>query len=229
MRLRSVISDRPKSLAEITGRPLLDILIDYIARQGFKRFLLLAGWQSECIEAYAKQKSQTTGLEIWPVIEPEPLGTGGALNNALDYFHSSTIIVLNGDSFCPVNLPELVQFHETKQAVLTMVLSLQPEAGEYGEVCLDPNSRITAFAEKKNAGLGSGVVNAGIYVFAKNIIKQIPRHCFSSLEQDVFPQLVGKAFFGFPVKRPHFDIGTPQRYFYAQAMLPALLASLDRN
>jgi len=101
-RLKNVINDRPKSMAEINGTPFLDLLIDHIAKFGFKHFILCTGHMGETIENRYAGKKPAINIEISREIQP--LGTGGALKNGSQLITSNPFLVVNGDSFCAVDL-----------------------------------------------------------------------------------------------------------------------------
>jgi len=146
-RLRSLINDRPKPLAEINGKPFLDILIDYAAGFGFKRFILCAGYMGDMIEDYYKKKSAIFRILISN--EKGPLGTAGAIKNAEPFIKSSPFLVLNGDSICRLNLHKFLKFHAAKKAMFSIALSKMKNSGDYGNIILDTRTgRIKAFKEK---------------------------------------------------------------------------------
>lgn len=221
-RLHGVVDDRPKPLAEVCGRPFLDILIQFAAEYGFRRFLLLAGYKGEMIKEYAAEKSRATSLEIDCLIEPSALGTGGAIKNAEQFIKSSRFLVLNGDSICPGNLINFQMFHVQKKAMVTMMLSHADRSGDYGQVVIDGDGQIEGFREKPDKG-ESALVNGGIYFMEKPVLKYFSSGCPCSLERDVFPAIIGKGFYGYVVKGSHLDIGTPDRYFSAGNILPQLM------
>src|SRR5262245_9203051 len=120
-RLRTVVPDRPKVLAEAAGRPFLAWWLDALEAQGFRDIVLCTGFRAE-------QISQTFGsthgrLHLRYSVEAQPLGTGGALRQALPLFASDPILVLNGDSFCEVNLRRFVHYHFRSGARTTLVLA----------------------------------------------------------------------------------------------------------
>ncbi len=114
MRLRDVVGDRPKSMAEISGRPFLDILVDYVARYGFTHFILCTGFKGDLIKRYYKNKR---GRLIFVVSdEDQPLGTAGAIKNAESFIESDMFLVLNGDSLCEIDIEDFIKFHIGKGA-----------------------------------------------------------------------------------------------------------------
>lgn len=214
-RLRSVVADKQKVLAEIGGTPFLDILLKNLKRQGIQHVVLCTGYKAEALEEYYRRNPQ--GLVIEFAREANPLGTGGALKNARYFISSDPFLALNGDSFCGVDVNALASFHRSKSARASVVVSSVKEAGDFGRIVLDESGRITGFREK--ADTAPGYVNAGVYCFNEDVFSLMPEEAAFSLEYDFFPLLAGKGFYGFPVEETFFDIGTPQRYDRAKKFL----------
>jgi D-glycero-alpha-D-manno-heptose 1-phosphate guanylyltransferase len=208
-RLKKIVTDRPKPMAEINGHPFLDILINYIEGFGFKRFILSVCHMSDFIKNYYRDKVHS--LEILFSLENEPLGTGGAVKNTEKLIYSDSFLVMNGDSFCPVNLTQFMDFHNQKNALLSMVVVESNNSEDFGQITLDNSQRIIQFEEKKRIN-GKPLINAGIYLFKRDILSMIPPNIKYSLEYDLFPKLVGKEFYGFVTEEKLLDIGTPERY-----------------
>lgn len=216
-RLRSVVNDRPKPLADFHGRPFLDFLVDDLIRQNFDRFILLGGYQGEQIQAYALAKNNPPALSVTAVIERLPLGTAGALRHALPVVAGPTVIVLNGDSYCPLDYHQFYEFHKAQSADLTIAVSHCADDRDYGSMRIDSAGRIHEFAEKQPSGNYSGV-NAGVYAVNIELLKQIPDGCSVSLEQEMIPRWLELEFkvCAFDTLRQHIDIGTPERLSSAQ-------------
>lgn len=207
-RLRSVVDDRPKPMAEINDRPFLDILIDSFSEFGLRRFVLCAGYMSYIIRDY--YGSRTGSQEFIISEEREPLGTAGAIRNAARHIRSGTLLVANGDSFCPVDLAAFNEFHSARDAMMSMVVIEAQDRSDCGLVSLDESQRIVGF-EEKNERSRSRYVNAGIYLLQKEILSLIPPATAYSLERDLFPDLIGWDCYAFATQAPLFDIGTPER------------------
>lgn len=208
-RLRSVVNDRPKPMAEINNRPFLDILIDSFCEFGLRRFILCAGYMSDVIHDY--YSSRTDSCEFVISYEHTPLGTAGAVKNATGHIQSDTFLVVNGDSFCSVDLDAFHEFHAARQAFMSMVVIETQNTGDGGLVSLDDTQRIISFEEKK-AQSHRGYINAGIYLFQKQILSLIPDDVNFSLERDLFPGLTEQNCYAFPIRGQLFDIGTPGRF-----------------
>jgi NDP-sugar pyrophosphorylase family protein len=215
-RLRAVVRDVPKPMAEIHGKPFLDFLIDRVRTFGFRRILLCAGFQGEVIQNHYKHPS--AGLEVVVAVENEPLGTAGAVKNAEPLIRSNAFLAMNGDSYCDVDLAQLILFHQEQQAVATLALAEVRDAGDFGSVILGEDRAIVKFSEKTDTP-EPGLVNAGIYVFNRSVLDKIPAGRKTSLEYDVFPRLIGRGLYGFATDRPLFDIGTPERLATARKHL----------
>jgi D,D-heptose 1,7-bisphosphate phosphatase len=226
-RLGSLVDATPKPLLPIAGTPLLKHIVDALGRHGFKDILLLAGYKSEAVDAFAKD-STNASVCVRSITESSPLGTGGALVGALPYLKSS-FLVMNGDTFFDVNFNDLL-LPDQSSTLAKIALSAVPDTARYGRVTLD-RDRVAAMQEKNVPG--PGLISGGIYCLRKEAISLLPTGV-SSIENDLFPQLIlqqaieGKAFPGF-----FLDIGIPSDFERAQTELPAKLtrpaAFLDRD
>jgi len=211
-RLRVMVSDRPKSLAEINGIAFLDILIQHVASFGLKRFILCSGYMGDTIREHYQQIPGA--LEIVFSQEKEPLGTGGAIKNARSLIQSSPFLVLNGDSFCKFDLRKFYKFHLIKKAILSIVLSKLKNDQSSGIVILDQDKRIVEFKEKAELTRGT-YSSAGIYLMEQEIFQIMKNKMVFSLEYDIFPALTVKDCYGYYCKNCFIDIGTPQNLMKA--------------
>ena len=212
-RLRTVVDDRPKPMAEIDERPFLDILIDSFCEFGFKRFVLCAGYMSQIIRDY--YGSRTGSQEFVISNEDKRLGTAGAIKNAARSIRSDTFLVANGDSFCSVDLAAFYDFHLARSALMSMVVIETQNTGDCGLVALDGSQRIVGF-EEKNARSQSRHINAGIYLFQKEVLSLIPDDTKVSLENELFPELIKQSCYAFATAGSLIDIGTPARFAMAK-------------
>src|SRR6185503_2689933 len=120
-RLRSVVADRPKVLAEVGARPFLAYLLDQIADAGCRSVVLCNGYLGAQIESAFGQRYRT--LQIKYSQEQEPLGTGGALSLALPQLDSEIVFAINGDSFCGVDLTVFLDWHRRQRATASLALA----------------------------------------------------------------------------------------------------------
>ena len=215
-RLRSKVQDAQKVMAKVSERPFLDILLDYLAQQGFKRIILCTGYKADTVEQYYHHKK--TNLLIEFSKENEPLGTGGAIKNAAPLVHSDRFFILNGDCFCALDYARLLSFHKEKKAIASLVLCRVQERKDFGSVMLGESDAIIDFLEKISES-STPYISAGIYCFNKNIFNLMPEKNQFSIEKEFFPLLVGKGFFGFKAGQEFIDIGTPERYERAESFI----------
>ena len=215
-RLRPVLDDRPKSMALISEVPFLQFLIEKLRSQKVGNVILGTGYMAEKIESYFGSGSDL-GIHIHYSREHEPLGTGGALKLAEAYI-SDPILILNGDSYVDWNLLSMLELFTSKDAVMVLAVQAVPDIARYGSVTLDHEARVTNFIEK-GACAGPGLINAGVYLLKKQVVNDLPAGTPISLEKDVFPRLLANGVYGFVCNGPFVDIGTPDDWRKAQALL----------
>ena len=219
LRLRPVISDVPKILAEIAGRPFITYIFDMLLGFGLKRVILCTGYLGEkVIETLGYSYK---GLELIYSTEHSPLGTGGAIRNAIHLIQSDPLLVMNGDSVCKVDLAEFLKWHILKRAEISLVLVYKDDISRYGKVILDSADKIIGFIEKIHTE-GPGWINGGIYLIARNLIEGIEANRSVSLETDIFPEWIKRAFYGYKYRGDFIDIGTPESYKLAFKLLPKM-------
>jgi len=208
-RLQKVVSDYPKPMALIRGRPFLEYLILQLKRYNLTEIVLCTGYLGEKIKEYFKDGDRW-GVKIEYSEEKKPLGTGGAIKLSSDFIKDDNFLVLNGDSYLDINFKELIKFHKLKRALATLALVEINKLNRYGAVEIDKDYHITSFKEKEGV-CKSNLINGGIYIFHKKIFNFIPEGKVS-LEKDIFPELIGKHFYGKPRRAYFIDIGIPEDY-----------------
>jgi histidinol-phosphate phosphatase family protein len=224
-RLRPVVSGRPKVLAPIGTRPFLAYLLDQIAAAGCRLVVLCTGYLGEQI---ASAFGQSYGsLRISYSQEQEPLGTGGALSLAMPHLESDCVLVMNGDSFCRIDLGDFWHWHCQQQASASIALARVTRSERYGSVKLDRAARVIEFSEKKNAG--EAWINAGMYLLSRELLESIPQRMNVSLEREIFPRWVGRGLYGYRAPGPFLDIGTPEDFAAAESFFARLHDSQPRR
>ena len=213
-RLRSVVSDRPKPMADICGKPFLQYLLEMLRDKGITEVIFALGYMGEMIEEYF-QDGSAFGLKIAYSYEEEPLGTGGAIRNALPKILEEEVLVLNADTYFPMDYQGLLRFHQENDGDFSLATRAVPDISRYGAVRRDAAGRILAWNEKLEDGGQplAGEINGGIYVMKKSLIAEIPEGK-QSLEQDCIPKWIseGKRIFGLPFDGYFMDIGIPKDY-----------------
>jgi NDP-sugar pyrophosphorylase family protein len=222
-RLQSIAPDVPKPLVPVGGVPFLKYQLMWLAHEGVREVVLCAGHRAEHLRTWLPTV-HVPALEITLLVEPEPRGTGGALRFAAPHLQEQ-FLVLNGDTFCEVDLDALAELHRSQAALATMALWHVEDVSQRGTVTQDVAGRVVGFVEKQTANR-PGIVNGGVYALQRMVLDDIPPEQSTSLEYEVFPKLVetgrmfGKVFKGYFV-----DIGTPAGLADAHAHLPALFAA----
>ena len=219
-RLRGVVADRPKVLAEVNGRPFITYLLDRLVDAGIGRVVLCTGYKAEMVKSVLKDRYR--GIELIYSEEDFPLGTGGALRRALPLFGGSPLLVMNGDSFCSVDLSLFLQQHEISGAKASLTLVSVADIGRYGTVEVSPDSSVVSF-EEKGARNGYGLINAGVYLLDNSVIEMLPIEKVASLELDLFPRLIGQGLYGFTHPAEFIDIGVAADYYAAADFFSGLV------
>ena len=215
-RLQPVVSDRPKVLAPVRGRPFLAHLLDRLAAAGLWHVVLATGYGAAQVRATFGGRYR--GMRLYHSEEPTPLGTGGGLARALPLVVSDPVLVLNGDSLCAVDLDAVWQTHHAHAAAGTLVVTAESNPGRYGSVEVGGDRRILGFREKHAAGR-AGLVNAGIYLLSQRLLASIPRDVAMSLERDLLPAWVDLGLAAHVTDAELLDIGTPDSYAAAEDVL----------
>ena len=215
-RLRPLIHDVPKPLAPVRGRPFLDILLEQLDGFGQIQGVVLAiGFKADhIINTYRERDCYSFDIRF--AVEDVPLGTGGAIKNALSYTTSSDVLIMNGDSFVEFDLSDFLKMHEECAADITFLVTEVPDVNRYSSVNVDTvTSRITQIS-KKGEARGTGFINAGCYLLKRSIFDQIPNAQNVSFEDQILPLLLHNAY-ARVVKGKFIDIGTPESYTTANS------------
>ncbi len=212
-RLRPCVSDRPKVLAEVRMRGFLSFLLDQLADSGFSSVTLLTGYMGDQVRTTFGETYRNMNLGYCR--EEEPLDTAGAVRGALHLLDSDPVLVMNGDSYCEADLGAFLTWHCAMRAEVSMLLTQMRDTTRFGQVRVDELGRVLAF-EEKFSGSGQGWINAGIYLIGHPVLETIPSGRPISLEKQMFPEWVGRRFFGYTNSGRFIDIGTPESYNAAQ-------------
>lgn len=208
-RLRSVISKDPKSLAKINGRPFIFYLLDQLNEKKIKKVVISTGYMAGKIEKEIGVKYKD--LNIVFCKENMPAGTGGGLKNTERIIKTDFCLIMNGDSYVKYDLADLMSYHSKLNSTMTMVVKESKDISRFGVVQTNQKDKILKFVEKGSSS-GEGLINAGIYLIKKSLLKKIPNKTPYSLELDFFPSLVGDEIYVYKTEGGFIDIGTPKSY-----------------
>ena len=215
-RLRSVVSDRPKPMADIAGKPFLHYLVKMLSESGVRHLIFALGYMGEQIEAYF-QSGEEYGLSISYSYEDSPLGTGGAIRNALSRVSEENVLVLNADTYFHTDYESLLREQLKNKAAMTIASRKIEDISRYGAILKDESGRILRWNEKMSSdqveALRPGEINGGIYVMQKSLIEKIPEGK-QSLENDCIPAWLKDGVYLQAISSDGYfmDIGIPEDY-----------------
>ena len=216
-RLRPLTLNTPKPIVPIFDRPLLYYQIDLLKQvPEIDEVILSLNYQPAEIETLVGDGAQT-GLRIRYLVEPSPLGTGGAIKFAAPHL-DGTVIVFNGDVLTKIDLAALVELHRRRRARATIVLTPVDNPAAYGLVETDQDGNVRRFLEKPSPDeIACDTINAGIYVLEPETLDRISPDTKYSIERRYFPSLVerGETFVAHINRGYWLDIGTPAKYVQA--------------
>jgi NDP-sugar pyrophosphorylase family protein len=206
-RLDRALPNLPKSLAPIHGKPFLNYLLNQIDEAGFRKVILCTGYLGELI--HEEFGSFLRGLSLVYSREQQSLGTAGALRLAVPLIKNDLCLVMNGDSYIDIDLKDFLQWHLSHGFKGSIVLKRKQKPLRYGTVELDNRGVIKSFCEKV-ARKSPCLINAGVYLFSRNLLKSLPRDQSLSLERQVIPYWLKHKFGGYCSNARFIDIGTPE-------------------
>jgi mannose-1-phosphate guanylyltransferase len=195
---------------QVAGVPFTEHQINKARSAGITEIVLATSFKAELFEPYFGD-GKNFGISIKYAVEEVALGTGGAISNAAAMLEGSgPVAIFNGDVLSKHDLSGQFKSHESKGADVTLYLTQVEDARAYGAVELDDSGRVLAFNEKME-NPPTNIINAGCYIFNREVIAAIPFGKVISVERETFPQLLaaGAKVFGFIDKSYWLDIGTP--------------------
>ncbi|MDD2206104.1 MAG: nucleotidyltransferase family protein [Aminobacterium sp.] len=229
-RLRSVVSDRPKALALIGGKPFLHWLFLFLRQRGIGKCLLLLGYKADQIREYC-QNGEPWGLSIEYSVEPEPLDKAGALRYALPSIQEDDFLFLNGDTLLDVDIESM--FKESRHLDADVVIALRkwPSIERTDPVEIDEDKRVLRFGDSSIAAGDDGqwLINGGLYVVKRKVVEDLPEGRLS-WEKDVLPALLERnaPVYAHEAEGFFVDIGVPDDYQKSQKNIPEFIVSLDQ-
>ena len=213
-RLRPLTLHTPKPIVPIFERPFLHYQLDLLKQvPEIDEVILSLNYQPRRIEEIFGDGGDT-GLSIRYVVEPAPLGTGGAVRYAGEAIRES-VVVFNGDVLTEVDLGAVIRLHRERKAKATIVLTPVENPTAYGLVETETDGRIRRFLEKpKPDEITCNTINAGIYVLEPDTFDRIPKDVPWSIERSFFPSLIerGETFMAYVYNGYWIDIGTAEKY-----------------
>jgi len=207
-RLRPLTEWLPKPMLPIVNRPFLEHQLEHLRSHGVEDVILSCGYLPEPIREHF-------GDSLRYAVEPEPLGTGGAIRFSAGGI-DETFLVCNGDVLTDLDIGALVDTHRERGAVATIALHRVADPSAYGLVRTEADGRVTAFLEKPSPEeMDVDTINAGTYVLEPDVLELIEPGRAVSVEREVFPRLIGRGLYARVDAGRWRDIGTPASYLAA--------------
>ena len=223
LRLRSAIGNAPKGMADVAGRPFLELLLRQLRRHGFERAILAVGYRKDIIHSHFGERAFGLGLVVLSRVIPHS-GRAGALRNAADLIESENALIMNGDSYTDADLGEFVVDHHEMKADVSVVVVPADGRGDGGSVVIDGNRQPYEFAEKEGL-FHAAYINAGIYMMSRQLLAQYRRESRFRWRRELLPQVAARSESisrDLSAQGRCIDIGTPERYQSAQNTLANL-------
>ena len=174
-RLGPVTRETPKPMLLVAGRPFLSHILDRIQLPEISDIVLAVGFQWQKISSYAGH--HWNGIPIKYAVEKFPLGTGGAIKNAMHMSDGDEALIVNGDTLFDIDLPSFIRFSRAKNAHICMALRKVEDCSRYGRVTVGSNDEMLTFGEK--GCKGAGLINGGIYYLRSHCLDRIKMESFS--------------------------------------------------
>jgi aminoglycoside/choline kinase family phosphotransferase/dTDP-glucose pyrophosphorylase len=219
-RLRPYTLHTPKPLFTINQRPVLDMTIERLIRAGCRQIVINTHHLHQRIKDHVSERSYAAEVTIRH--EPEILGTGGAIANIADFWDRGTLLVVNGDIVCNINLAEAAAAHHRSGCPVTMVMHDHPV---FNSVYVNSDDRVVSFnTDNPPSGIYRKLAFTGIHLLERDVLNYLPAAGFASII-DAYRRMRNDHL---PIQayivRGHYwqDIGTPSSYRAAalEAMAP---------
>jgi NDP-sugar pyrophosphorylase family protein len=217
-RLRPVTDSLPKALVPVAGRPMIDYPLLLLRHYGIREVIINLHHFGEKIESYLGDGARF-GLKISYSRETELLDTGGGLLKAKPFLEDGAFIVINTDALIDLNLSELIAYHQSKRAALTLVLRADENADRYGSIDLDAEGKICRFLNARAPGPPSGptekLMFTGVQILEPRVFRLMDDQQTRKFgtTTDTYPRMLaaGEALYGFRFDGFWQDLGTPER------------------
>jgi len=215
-RIRPLTLSRPKPLIPVANRPMIEYIVEKIEKSNSSELVVTLSYLKNQIKALLQK--DYPDMNIRYSVEKKPLGTAGGVKQASKYI-DDTFFVLSGDVLVDVDLNNLLEFHNEKKALATMVLTQVQDPSHFGIATLDNENQIIKFLEKPSSQeLFSNLANTGTYILEPEILDYIDtKKGEMDFSKDIFPQLIEEkaGIYGFMFDGYWNDVGRPKTYLQA--------------
>jgi len=217
-RLAPLTINKPKPMVNVMGTPAMEHIINLLKQHSITEIGVTLQFMPQEIINYFRN-GENFGVNIEYFIETSPLGTAGSVKNAEDFL-TDDFLVISGDAVTDIDLTAAIEFHKSKNAIATLVLSKVDKPLDYGVVVTDSNGRIERFLEKPDfAEILSDMANTGIYILSPKVLQMFPAGEFYDFGKDLFPKLLSEnaPMYGYAASGYWCDIGDFEAYIQCHA------------
>ena len=212
-RLRPITCNLPKPMVPMANRPIMEHIVDLLTQHHFTDIITMLYFSPEDIQNYF-QDGKKFNAKISYLIPSADLGTAGCIKFAEKNLNEPFIII-SGDVLTDFDLTAAVEFHRSKKALATMVLTRVADPLQYGVVIINEENKITRFLEKPSWGeVFSDTINTGIYILDPKVLSEIPDRQSFDFSRDLFPKLLKQnaALYGYVAEGYWKDVGDLREY-----------------
>lgn len=214
-RLRPVTGDKPKPMADILGKPIMEHIVARLRACGFDEICAALKYRAGDIIAHFGDGARF-GVQMQYRIEDEPLGTAGAVKNCADFYADEDFLVISADAACDFELDKLMAAHKSSGAAVSIALYRNPEPLRFGLALRDNAGLVRAFIEKPDwPHVVTDMVNTGVYVISPRIMELVPEGAEYDFGKQLFPELLrrGEKILGLEMEGYWRDMGSPGDYY----------------
>jgi len=223
-RLRGVLGGKPKILAPVDGRPFLDHLLDRLERDRPRRIVFCLGHLANQVTDRLRRRTRPACAVEWTV-EQRPMGTAGALRQAMARLSSDPVLVVNGDTWLDIDLKHFVDTFRAEPTEISLACVRVDDTSPYGAVELDRQRWVRSFAEKRSVSSRPGLVSGGVYLFSQAALAHLDEKKAESLERDFLQTRPARSIKAHVGPGKFIDIGTPEALTRAGSVIGATNAN----
>ena len=212
-RLRPLTCNLPKPMVPILNAPMMEHIVNLLKRHNFRRIACTLWYLPHDVTNYFQDGAEH-GVQMEYYVETTPLGTAGSVKNAGQSF-TDTFVVVSGDALTDIDLTAAIEFHRSRNAVATLILTSVPNPLSYGVVLTNEDGKVRQFLEKPSwSQVFSDTVNTGIYILEPEVLAMVPAGQQVDFSRDVFPELLrqGAALYGYVASGYWSDVGSLDAY-----------------
>jgi D-glycero-alpha-D-manno-heptose 1-phosphate guanylyltransferase len=214
-RLGQLTRNMPKPMLTVAGRPFLVHVLDQIKTARITGIVMAAGFEWEKIKSYFDETWD--GLPVQYSLESHPLGTGGAIKNALAKIGDEDALVVNGDTLFAIDISKFLHFANSSGAMACIALRKVEDCSRFGRVTIDTSGKMLTFGEKGHSG--PGLINGGIYFLRRGALDNIGLTTFSFETEFLEARQQSCSIYAMPFGDYFIDIGIPADLHRAQTEL----------